>query len=76
MHPLEAGRSTRAVTVARDPATSTEAVTSPAELPQRRCGRCRCDLPADPTLFFQTDWVLCSPCEAVLLPRRSPGQTE
>ncbi len=63
------------MTLARDLSTSAEPAMA-AELPQRRCGRCRADVPADPTLFFQTDWVLCSPCEAILLPRRWPGQAE
>ena len=35
-------------------------------LPERRCGRCRCAFPGDPTLFFQTDWALCPACEAIL----------
>jgi hypothetical protein len=47
-------------------------------LPDRRCGRCQCAFPGDPTLFFQTDWALCPTCEAILLPGRraasAPGQ--
>ena len=39
-------------------------------LPHRRCGRCQCAFPGDPTLFFQTDWALCPACEAILLPGR------
>ncbi len=35
--------------------------------PERHCGRCQCAFPADPTLFFQTDWALCPACEAILL---------
>jgi len=37
-------------------------------LPQRHCGRCQRPFLGDPTLFFQTDWVLCPACEAILLP--------
>ena len=63
------------MTLAREVPTSTEPIIS-GELPRRRCGRCRGDLPADPTLFFQTDWVLCRPCEAILLPRQWPRQPD
>jgi len=60
---------------APEAAATTEPGTS-AEPVQRLCGRCRCVVPDDPTLFFQTDWVLCSPCQAVLLPGRFPGRPE
>jgi hypothetical protein len=43
-------------------------------VPDRRCGRCQCAFPGDPTLFFQTDWALCPTCEAILLPGRPPAQ--
>jgi hypothetical protein len=38
--------------------------------PERCCGRCRRAFPADPKLFFQTDWALCPDCEQMLLPDR------
>ena len=76
VHPREPIRGAAGfMTVAQDAAAGTGPGTS-AEPAQRLCGRCRCVLPDDPTLFFQTDWVLCSPCEAVLLPGRFPAHTE
>lgn len=43
-------------------------ITTP--IPERRCGRCQCALPVDSTLPVQTDWALCAPCRAILLPSR------
>ena len=42
-------------------------VVAPAE---RRCGRCQCAFPGDPTLFVQTDWALCPACEEIFFSRR------
>lgn len=36
--------------------------------PDRHCGRCQRAFPADPKLFFQTDWALCPECKEILLP--------
>lgn len=48
---------------------STPAGTGADSPPERLCGRCRSVIEDDPALFFQTDWVLCPPCAAILLPR-------
>jgi hypothetical protein len=40
-------------------------------VPDRHCGRCQGALPADPDLFFQSDWSLCLPCRTILLPGRT-----
>lgn len=40
---------------------------------RRHCGRCQEDFDADPTLWFQTEWVLCPACHEILLPQRATG---
>ena len=37
-------------------------------------GRCQMGFGADPTLLFQTGWVLCPTCQEIRLPRRAGGE--
>lgn len=53
---------------AADSRTIAEAAPEPPS--DRKCGRCQQPFPGDPSLFFQSDWGLCSACTAILMPGR------